>query len=88
MNNQAANNVQIHVTSAAGFNQTTTSNSNPAFGPGGWQIQTGVQPTSEAFTVELTNPQGIPLSPKVKVNFSGSCDQNLALINFFQTRPY
>jgi len=88
MNNQPLLNITVHVSSANGFNQTAVTGSNPQYGPAGWQIQTDVRPSASQFIVELRTQQGVPLSPQVQVGFPGTCDRNLAIINFFQTRPY
>jgi len=88
MNTQPLFNITINVSSPNGFNQSTTSGSNPRYGPSGWQVQTGANVSNATYLVELRTDKGVPLSPKVSVAFSGICDQNLALINFFQTRPF
>jgi hypothetical protein len=81
-------NLQIAVTSGAGFSTTVSSGSNARYGESGWLAQVDAAANAQTYTVELRNSQGVALSPKVTVSFSGSCDQNLALINFLQTRPY
>jgi hypothetical protein len=80
--------IQVNVTSPTGFNQTTVSGSNPQFGQAGWQVQVDAKPNNLTYTIELRNPQGVPLSDKVNITFSGACNGNLALINFVQTRPF
>lgn len=88
MNNQPLLNITVRVSSSTGFNQTAVTGSNPQYGAAGWQIQTDVRPSASQFVVELRTQQGVPLSPQVQVGFPGTCDRNLAIINFFQTRPY
>ena len=88
MNNEPLPNITIAVSSSSGFNQTTTSGSNPRYGTAGWQVQTGAQASNASYLVELRSDKGVPLSTKVTVTFGGACNQNLALINFFQTRPF
>jgi hypothetical protein len=88
MANGPALNLTVKVTSVSGFTGSAPTGSNQSFGASGWQVQTGAQPTNESFQVQVMSNTGVPLSPPVTVTFPGSCDQNLGLINFFQTRPY
>lgn len=88
LNNEALTGIQISVTSDTGFNQTTISGSNTAMGQSGWLVQVDTKVSPITYTVELKSPQGASLSNKVKVPFPGTCEQNLALINFKQGRPF
>ena len=88
MNNEPLQNVTVNVSSNTGFNQSTISGSNPRYGQAGWQVQVNSAAAPGIYSVELRSQQGVPLSPKVQVAFPGTCSQNLALVNFFQTRPY
>ncbi len=89
MNGNPLAGLQIAVTNDSGFNQNTVTGSNPAlFGQGGWQVQLGTAPNNLTYSVELRSNEGVPLSDKVKVTFPNSCDKNLALVNFAQTRPF
>jgi hypothetical protein len=83
-------NVQIVVTSKtnATVNLTLTPGSNPNYGNSGWLAQVGAQAARGTFEVEVRNTQGVSLSPKATINFPGTCEQNLALVNFQQTRPF
>jgi hypothetical protein len=89
MNNQGIQGLTIAVTGPGGFNQSAQTGSAPAsYGTAGFLVQIGQAPIAGTYTVELRTDKGVPLSPKVKVAFPGTCDKNLALVNFFQTRPY
>ncbi len=88
MNNQPLPGIQISVTSDTGFNQTTISGSNTTMGQSGWLIQVDTKVSPITYIVELKSPQGVSLSNKVRVSFPGTCEQNLALINFKQGRPF
>ncbi len=80
--------IQVNVSAATGFNQTTVSGSNPQFGQAGWQVQVDTKPNNQTYVVELRNAQGVPISDKLSVTFPGGCNANLALVNFVQTRPF
>ncbi len=62
--------------------------SNTLYGPSGWEQFVAGQTNNETYFVELLSPQGTPISPTVQVTFPNNCAQNLALVNFVQTRPY
>ena len=87
MNSEPLTGIQVVISSAIGFNQTTISGSNPAFGQAGWQVQVDTKPNNMVYTVELRTAQGVPVSDKVPVGFPGACDRNLAVINFILSRP-
>ncbi len=80
--------IQVNVSAPTGFNQTTVSGSNPQFGQAGWQVQVDAKPNNVTYTIELRNAQGVPISDKLNVTFPGTCDRNLAIVNFVQTRPF
>jgi hypothetical protein len=90
LQNQPLTGIQVNVSSTAGFNSTTTSGSAPQqfYGPAGWLVQVGSTPNNQTYTIEVRGSDGTALSPKVQVTFLGSCDQNLALVNFIQARPF
>jgi hypothetical protein len=90
LQNEPLTGIQVNVSSTAGFNQTTTSGSAPQqfYGPAGWLVQVGSTPNNQTYTIEVRGSDGTALSPKVQVTFLGSCDRNLALVNFIQARPF
>ncbi|GAB4555683.1 MAG: hypothetical protein OHK0023_27190 [Anaerolineae bacterium] len=53
-----------------------------------WLIKVADEPNRLTYTVQLFSASGIRLSPMVQVQFSGNCQENLALVNFGQARPY
>jgi hypothetical protein len=87
MNNEPLTGIQVVISSALGFNQTTISGSNPAFGQAGWHVQVDTKPNNLVYTVELRSAQGVPVSDKVSIAFPNACDRNLAIINFILNRP-
>jgi hypothetical protein len=80
-----ATGLQVVITSAGGFNQTIPIDTDPVYG---WLVQVAGSPDNTTYTVVLLNSDGAELSRKIKVVFTADCDQNLALVNFSQTRPY
>lgn len=54
----------------------------------GFLIQVGAVVKKQSYTVELRSPKGVPLSEVVTINFPANCDQNLAVVNFAQSRPF
>ena len=61
--------------------------SNTAYGPSGWELVVGDAPTGGRYRVALWGGDQ-QVSPIVEIAFTGSCQQNLAIVNFVQTRPY
>jgi hypothetical protein len=77
--------LQVIITSAGGFNQTVPIDTDLTYG---WLVQVAGSPDSTTYTVVLLSPEGAQLSRKIKVVFTADCNENLALVNFSQTRPY
>jgi hypothetical protein len=46
------------------------------------------QTNNNTYFVELISNSGTVVSPAVQVSFPNNCAQNLALVNFEQTRPF
>jgi hypothetical protein len=68
--------------------QTVESGSNTLYGQGsGWEVPVGNQINAQTYFVELQSPQGTIVSPRIQVTFPSDCARNLALVNFYQTRP-
>lgn len=65
----------------------TLSGSSTVYGPSGWEIVVDNKTNNNSYTVSLWSGD-IQVSPEVEVVFPNSCEQNLAMINFLQTRPY
>jgi hypothetical protein len=60
--------------------------SQPAIGPGGYEIPLGNHPveTSDVYRIQLRNNSGSPLSDDIVVPTFGDCRRNLVLVNFVQ----
>jgi|FLYN01.1.fsa_nt_gi hypothetical protein len=70
------------------IDQTVESGSNTLYGQGsGWEVPVGNQISNQTYFVELQSPQGTVVSPRIEVTFPSDCARNLALVNFYQTRP-
>ena len=71
-----------------GVDSTTPTGSNSLYGQGsGWEISVGNQINTNTYFVELQTSQGTIVSPRIQVAFPSDCARNLALVNFYQTRP-
>ncbi len=78
--------VQVRVNGTDIEQRTTLTGTNTFYGPSGWEVVLGNQPRTGLYTVELW-ANGTRVSPVVEIVFPGSCQQNLATVNFIQTRP-
>ncbi len=69
-----------------GLSLDALTGSQPAIGPGGYEIPLGNHPveTSDIYTIQLRNNTGTPLSDNIVVETFGDCTRNLVLINFVQ----
>lgn len=68
--------------------QTVESGTNDDYGPSGWEVAVSTQPDNGWFWVMLMAEDGAPLSPVAEIVFPAACQQNLALVNFVQIRPF
>lgn len=78
--------VEVRVRSASG-EQTALAGTDTDYGPSGWEVRLSGAPRAEQVTVALWADDQ-PVSPAVEVVFPATCTQNLALINFVQTRAF
>jgi hypothetical protein len=89
LNGQPFSNLQVHVFGGENTDLYTISGSNTLYGQGsGWEIPVGSVINNLTYFVELRSPEGTPISPTVQITFPGSCQGNLAIVNFVQTRPF
>ena len=66
----------------------TATGTNSLYGQGsGWELAVTNAVNNQVYFVELQSQEGTVLSQTVQVPFPGSCQGNLAVINFEQTRP-
>lgn len=82
------NGIRVHIYDGQAVELYTASGTNTLYGPGGWEMQVATGINAQTYFVELQAVDGTIVSPTVQVTFPGSCDGNLAVINFEQTRPF
>lgn len=86
-NGEPLSGYQVHVF-GPNIDQIVLSGSNTLYGQGsGWEVPVGNQISTATYFVELRSPQGTVISPRIQVTFPSDCARNLALVNFYQTRP-
>lgn len=66
--------------------ETVFSGSALTFGPGGFELFLNGVPQESTYTVQLYAPSGIPVSAEYTVSTVASCEQNVAILSFVQTR--
>ncbi len=76
----------VRVLDAEGRELTTLSGGNDVYGPSGWEVALGEEPFEARYWVDLW-ANSVQVSPTVEVVFPGTCQSNLATLNFIQTRP-
>lgn len=64
-----------------------TSGSNTLYGDGGFEVQLANGINTQIYIVQLFTSLGTPVSEQIQVTFPGTCEGNLALLTFQQTRP-
>ncbi len=87
MSAQAIGGIRVHVY-GSGIDTYTSSGSNSLYGASGWEVPLSNTVNTNIYFVELQSQGGTIISETVQVRFSGVCQQNLALVNFAQTRPF
>ena len=83
---EAVTGVQVRVTGADIGERTTVSGTNQVYGPAGWEVVLSNTTNNGRYQVALW-ANGVQVSPTVEIVFPNSCQQNLATVNFIQTRP-
>jgi hypothetical protein len=67
---------------------TSFSGTNTNFGAAGWEVRTGGAPSGGRYVLQVFSADGTrALSPPVEMVFPGTCEENLAFINFTQVGP-
>jgi hypothetical protein len=79
--------VQVRVTGTGISELSTLSGTNTFYGPSGWEIKVADAINNGHYQVSLW-AKGVQVSPIVDIVFPSSCQQNLATVNFIQTRPF
>ncbi len=79
--------VEVRVSGDTIGEQIALSGTDTDYGPSGWEVRVSGAPGAGRYTVSLWSG-GRAVSPGVEVQFPGTCAQNLALVNFVQTRTF
>jgi len=79
--------VSVHVF-GPGVDTFVVAGSNTLYGLSGFEVRVGNTTSLATFIVELQTSAGTVISDQVQVSFPATCQQNLALVNFRQTRPF
>lgn len=87
LNGQPLAGLQVHVFGDA-VDFYVQSGSNTLYGPAGWEQPVDTIINTKTYFVELLSAQGTVVSDRIQVTFPGDCAQNLAIVNFAQTRPF
>ena len=82
------NGIRVHIYDGQTVELYTASGTNTLYGPGGWEMQVATGINAQTYFIELQSVDGTVISPTVQVTFPGSCEGNLAVVNFEQTRPF
>lgn len=81
----ALSGVDAFVRSDTGFSQAVAIDSDPLWG---WLIRVDNKTNNQTYYVELRGENNAVLSPAVRVSFPNDCNQNMAVVNFSQSRPF
>jgi hypothetical protein len=79
--------VQVRVTGTGMADLSTLSGTNTFYGPSGWEVKVADAVNNAHYQVSLW-AKGVQVSPVVDIVFPNSCQQNLATVNFIQTRSF
>jgi hypothetical protein len=79
--------IQVRVTGEDIGQRTTLTGTNQTYGAAGWEIVLGDHTNTGRYEVSLWSG-GVQVSPVVVIVFPDACQQNLATVNFIQTRPF
>ncbi|MEO1287938.1 MAG: hypothetical protein AAFV93_09220 [Chloroflexota bacterium] len=79
-------NVEIVISGGGIQEQTAQANTNTLYGAGGYEIQVDTAVSAQTYFVQIRSPLGTTLSEIIAVTFPGTCEGNLAIVTFQQTR--
>jgi hypothetical protein len=79
--------IQVRVVGDSGGAWSARSGTNQTYGAAGWEIKVSSETNNGRYEVSLW-ANGVQVSPSVVIVFPNACQQNLATVNFIQTRPY
>lgn len=79
--------IAVKITSA-NFNQVTYSGLAARLGEGGYEFVLGTTPIEGTYTLQLLDAGAVPVSEKILVETAGTCQRNLAIVEFIQNHAY
>lgn len=68
------------------LDETVYTGSVQSFGPGAFELFLNGAPQVGTYTVQLLSPQGLPLSETYTITTRATCEENVAIVSFLQTR--
>jgi hypothetical protein len=80
-------NIQVRIVDDNGNVWRARSGTNQTYGAAGWEIKLSSETNNERYELALWD-NDVQVSPSVVIVFPNACQQNLATVNFIQTRPY
>jgi hypothetical protein len=69
-----------------GLDETVFTGSAQTFGPGGFELFLNGAPQVSTYTIQLLSPQEVPLSEEYTFTTRATCEENVAVVSFLQTR--
>lgn len=77
--------VYVLITGAEGFSMSVPIDTDTFLG---WVVPVGRRAMRGQYAVELRSAEGGILTPRILVDFRGTCDTNVARVHFVQLRPF
>ncbi len=79
--------VQVRIVDENGGEWAARTGTNQNYGAAGWEIRLSSETNNGRYEVSVW-ANDVQVSPSVVIVFPNACQQNLATVNFIQTRPY
>jgi hypothetical protein len=79
--------IQVRIVDDSSGEWRARSGTNQTYGVAGWEIKVSSETNNLRYEVSLW-ANDVQVSPSVLIVFPNACQQNLATVNFIQTRPY
>lgn len=77
--------ITLKVTLPDSTTQTAVTGTAPSYGQSGYEIAVGNAPAPGTYQIQVVGADGTtPLSGPITIQFPGTCEQNLALVNFIR----
>jgi hypothetical protein len=79
--------IQVRIVDDNGGEWRARGGTNQTYGAAGWEIKLSSETNNGRYALSLW-ANDVQVSPVVVIVFPNACQQNLATVNFIQTRPY